>query len=47
MQALIQINGMESKHKLEQFIGQNICKVKNIHRGSSYECEEKYQNKDH
>lgn len=28
MQALIQINGMESKHKLEQFIGQNICKVK-------------------
>lgn len=28
MQALIQTNGMESKHKLEQFIGQNVCKVK-------------------
>ena len=28
MQALIQTNGMESRHKLEQFIGQNVCKVK-------------------
>lgn len=28
MQALIQTNGMESSHKLEQFIEQNVCKVK-------------------
>ena len=28
MQALIQTNGMESRHRLEQFIGQNVCKVK-------------------
>lgn len=28
MQALLQINAMESGHKLEPFTGQNICKVK-------------------
>ena len=28
MQALIKTNGMESSHKLEQFIEQNVCKVK-------------------
>lgn len=43
---VLQINDIKSIHKLEQFAGQNICKVK-MYRGNSYEFEGKYQKKDH